>query len=75
MVNGKWIGMDELLEQEFGPPRQVIERGERELRQRAEDSLTGMAEEQAEWEGPPGDMHEPRGYTRRSSLDWPDDDQ
>jgi hypothetical protein len=63
MVNGKWISMDDLLEQEFGTPEQVVQ-----------DRLTGMPEEQAEWEGSPGDMHEPRPYLRRADgLDWHDD--
>lgn len=74
MVNGKWISMDDLLEKEFGTPDQVVAREKARLHQEAQDHLTGMPEEQAEWEGSPGDMHEPRPYLRRADgLDWHED--
>lgn len=72
MVNGKWVSSDEALELEFGKPEDVVRQAHEDLHREAQERLTGMEEEQREWEGAPGDMHKPRGYyARADSLDWP----
>lgn len=63
--------LEQELLAEFGPPERVVEQETARMHQEAQESLTGMPEEQSEWEadGYPGWESEPTGSGSMADIE------